>query len=349
LTFKKDINATIMKRTILLFSAAALLGAGLQAQVCNPSVAPTGLTSTYTPGTGVLLEWDAVPGSVGVQLKVDLPSAFPITRRIVGFERDKFAVPESLLSPGVYVWRVQAACSTVPPYNVTPISGSSSFTVGGGSSCPATVTDIDGNVYSTVEIDSQCWMAENLKVERYRDGSSIPTGLSDAAWAATTSGAFAVYNNVAANKATYGLLYNWYAAVDSRALCPTGWHVPTDGEWTQMITVLDPGTCAGCTGSSHSFTAGGTMKTTGTLGAGTGLWQAPNTLATNSSGISGLPGGLRNDVGFFNFQQYTGYWWTSTAFSSSRAWGRVLSYDSGFAFRSNYDKQYGLSVRCVKD
>jgi uncharacterized protein (TIGR02145 family) len=322
---------------------------GLYAQICDPAVAPTGLTSTYTPGTGALLQWDAVPGSVGVQLRVDLPSGSMLVKRIGSFELDQFFIPEGPLSAGTYTWRVQAACSPVPPFNVTPISASSSFMVGSGSSCPATVTDIDGNVYNTVEIDSQCWMAENLKVERYRDGSNIPTGLSDAAWAASTSGAFAVYNNEAANKATYGLLYNWFAAVDSRALCPAGWHVPTDGEWTQMITVLDPGACGSCTGSSHSFTAGGTMKTTGTLGAGTGLWQAPNTLATNSSGFSGLPSGLRNDVGFFLFQQFTGYWWTSTAFSSSRAWGRVLSYDSGFAFRSNYDKNYGLSVRCLKD
>jgi hypothetical protein len=123
------------------------LGASLTAQVCDPAVAPTGLTSTYTPGSGVLLEWDAVPGSVGVQLKVNLPSGSSLNKRIVGLERDKFLVPESLLSPGTYMWRVQAACSTLPPFDLTPISESSSFSVGGGSSCPATLTDGEGIVY----------------------------------------------------------------------------------------------------------------------------------------------------------------------------------------------------------
>jgi uncharacterized protein (TIGR02145 family) len=341
-----------MKKTILLFSAAALLSMGLEAQVCDPAVAPTGLTSTYTPGSGALLEWDAVPGSVGVQLRVDLPSGSTITRRIVGFERDKFAVPESVLSPGDYTWRVQAACSTVRPYDVTPISSSSSFTVGSGSSCPATVTDIDGNVYTTVEIGDQCWMSENLKVERYQDGSNIPTGLSDGDWGSTTSGAFAVYNNDAANKATYGLLYNWFAGVDARGLCPTGWHVPTDEEWTQMITVLDPSTCGSCTGVSHSLTAGGHMKTTGTLDAGTGLWQAPNTAATNSSGFSGLPGGFRLSFSgsFFN-QGLIGYWWSSSEYSISpiNAYERKLFYDFDFTTRNTINKQFGFSVRCLQD
>jgi hypothetical protein len=141
-----------MRKSILLFSAAALLGVGLQAQVCDPTVAPTGLVSTYTPGSGALLEWNPVPGSVGVQLRVDLPSGPTINRRIVGPEVDQFFAPDALLSPGTYTWRVQAACSAVPPFAVTPISASSSFTVGGGGSCPATVTDIDGNVYATVQI-----------------------------------------------------------------------------------------------------------------------------------------------------------------------------------------------------
>ena len=327
-----------MKTTILLFSAAALLSMGLEAQICDPSTAPSGLVSTYTPGSGALLEWDAVPGSVGVLLKVELPSGSSIDRRIVGPELDQFAVPDAVLTAATYTWRVQAACSTLRPFDLTPISASSTFTVGSGSSCPATLTDIDGNVYNTVEIGSQCWMEENLKVERYRDGSNIPTGLSDAAWQAATTEAFAVYDNDTANKATYGLLYNWYAVADARGLCPTGWHVPTDAEWTQLTDHL-----------GGTSVAGGQMKTTGTLGAGTGLWQAPNTDATNSSGFSGLPGGLRSFNGDFLVQGGGGYWWSSSEFSTGSAWLRVLGYNRGSAYRDYSNKRSGFSVRCLRD
>lgn len=310
----------------------------LSAQVCDPSTAPTGLTSTYTPGSGALLEWNAVPGSVGVQIKAISPSGSNVTRRIIGLERDQFLVPDALFTAGIYTWQVQAACSTTPPYSVTPISASNNFTVGGGVSCPATVTDIDGNVYNTVLIGSQCWTAENLKVERYRNGDNIPTGLSDSAWFVTTSGAFAVYDNVAANKATYGLLYNWFTTVDPRGLCPTGWHVPTDGEWTQLTDFL-----------GGDGVAGGPMKTTGTIELGTGLWYFPNTAATNSSGFSGLPGGYRNSNGGFNSRGNGGFWWSSSEGSPNFAWRRGLAYNNGSSDRYSNFKRLGFSVRCLRD
>ena len=323
----------------LSIAAAALLSAGLQAQVCDPTVAPTGLVSTYTPGSGVLLEWDAVPGSVGVQLKVDLPSGTSINRRIVGPELDQFAVPDAVLTGGsTYMWRVQATCSTLRPFDLTPVSASSTFTVGGGSSCPATITDIDGNVYSTVEIGSQCWMQDNLATETYGDGSAIPTGLSNSAWSSTTSGAFAVYADNPANKGTYGLLYNWYAVADPRSICQDGWHVPTDGEWTELTDYL-----------GGESVAGGKMKSTGTLGAGTGLWEDPNTAATNSSGFSWLPGGYRDYDGNFFYHRKDGYWWSSSEAFPTSAWGRRLNYNYGAAYRYGDGKQYGFSVRCLRD
>ncbi len=320
-----------------------LLGSGFfaSAQVCDPSVAPTGLTTTYTPGAGVLLQWDAIPGSVGAQFKVVLPSGASFSRQIMGFEPGQFAVPDVVLSPGDYTWRVRAACSETMPYDLTPVSESHSFTIGGGSYCPATVTDIDGNVYNTIQIGSQCWMQENLKVERYRNGESIPTGLSNSAWSntyTTTDGAFAVYNNEASNKDTYGLLYNWYAVDDTRGICPTGWHVPTAGEWTDLTDHL-----------GGESVAGGHMKTTGTLSAGTGLWQAPNTGATNSSGFSGLPGGIRNNLGNFTFQGTSGDWWSSREVSAGSAVLRRLVYAGGNAIRSLNPKQNGFSVRCLRD
>jgi uncharacterized protein (TIGR02145 family) len=328
-----------MRKSILLFSAAALLGVGLQAQVCDPTVAPTGLVSTYTPGSGALLEWNPVPGSVGVQLRVDLPSGPTINRRIVGPEVDQFFAPDALLSPGTYTWRVQAACSAVPPFAVTPISASSSFTVGGGGSCPATVTDIDGNVYATVQIGSQCWMAENLKVERYRNGDFIPAGLSNSGWSSTSSGTSAVYSNNPANKATYGLLYNWYAVDDARGLCPSGWHVPTDEEWTTLTGFL-----------GGESVAGGGLKTAGTLSEGTGLWFDPNTGATNSSGFSALPGGFRSSGGSYGEINYDGYWWTNTEIPTIGAsWLRALYAVLDDVYRYEQDKVCGLSVRCIRD
>jgi uncharacterized protein (TIGR02145 family) len=329
-----------MKTLLCSLFAFALLGGSLlaDAQACDPATAPGGLSATYTPGSGALLQWTAVPASVGVQIKATTPSGANVTRRLVGAELDQYLVPDAVLDPGVYTWQVQAACSTVPPYNVTPISPASTFTVGGSGTCPATVTDVDGNVYNTVQIGGQCWMAENLATETYNDGSAIPTGLSNSAWQSTTSGAFAVYADNPANKGAYGLLYNWYAVADPRGICPAGWHVPTDGEWTELTDHL-----------GGEPIAGGPMKTTGTLGAGTGLWNAPNTGATNISGFSGLPGGFRYYNGlFYNLGDY-GYWWGATESTTINAWSRILDTDNTFVLRSANDKDYGFSVRCVRD
>ena len=158
-------------RLLLLVGFSTWLIGDVRSQVCDPSIPPSSLISTIAPGAGVLLQWDAISGSVGIQLRADLPSGVSIVRRIAGFERDFYLIPESALSPGVYTWSVQAACSPIPPYNVTPVSAINSFTF--GSACPATVSDVDGNVYPTVEIGAQCLMQENLKVEHYRNGDFV--------------------------------------------------------------------------------------------------------------------------------------------------------------------------------
>jgi uncharacterized protein (TIGR02145 family) len=201
--------------------------------------------------------------------------------------------------------------------------------------CPTTVTDIDGNVYNTVSIGTQCWMKENLKTSKYRDGSAIPTGLDSNSWQNTTSGAYAVYDNNPANNTTYGKLYNWYAVADPRGLCPVGWHVPSDmpsdAEWTTLENFLGGVTVAG-----------GKMKTT------TG-WTLPNTAATNESGFSGLPSGYRFVNGEFDDIGTGGYWWYSID-SSARSWARGLNHDTASIF-SYYGgpKVFGFSVRCIRD
>jgi uncharacterized protein (TIGR02145 family) len=207
------------------------------------------------------------------------------------------------------------------------------YTMGSG------VTDIDGNFYSSIIINGQEWMQKNLAVSKYRNGDPIPTGLSNITWQNTTSGAYTIYNNDAANNAIYGKLYNWYAVNDSRGLCPAGWHVPSDAEWMTLINYLD----LNADGGNNWNIAGGKMKST------TG-WNAPNTGATNESGFTGLPGGYRYFNGTYYDIGYNGYWWSSTEDGSNYAWNRYLYYDSSDVYRNpSQIKQDGFSVRCVRD
>jgi uncharacterized protein (TIGR02145 family) len=215
------------------------------------------------------------------------------------------------------------------------------YTMGSG------VSDIDGNFYSSVIINGQEWMQKNLAVSKYRNGDPIPTGLSDATWGSSTSGAYAIYNNDAANNATYGKLYNWYAAADSRGLCPTGWHVPSDAEWTTLINYLDPNMNVG---SSYSNSAGGKLKSIGTIENGDGLWFSPNELATNEYGFSGLPGGFCGPTGGFFSVGYFAYIWSSTEYNIVGAAYRGLGYaNSDLDGYYNTNKRSGFSVRCVRD
>jgi uncharacterized protein (TIGR02145 family) len=196
---------------------------------------------------------------------------------------------------------------------------------------------VDGNVYQGIQIGTQCWTQSNLKVTKYRNGDNIATGLSNSAWENTTSGAYAIYNNASANDALYGKLYNHYAVTDSRGLCPTGWHVPTDGEWTTLENFL-----------GGSGVAGGKVKSTATQPT-PGGWSQPNTGATNSSGFTAPPGGRRNNLGDFHLMATVGFWWSSSASSASSAWLRFLTYDNSDINRGNYYRTTGFSVRCCRD
>jgi uncharacterized protein (TIGR02145 family) len=200
------------------------------------------------------------------------------------------------------------------------------YTMGSG------VTDIDGNFYPSIIINGQEWMQKNLAVSKYRNGDPISTGLSNTTWQNTTSGAYAIYNNDAANNTIYGKLYNWYAVNDSRGLCPIGWHVPSDAEWTTLATNL-----------GGSSVAGGKMKPT------TG-WNSPNTGATNESGFTGFPGGARYISGPYNDVGYYGLWWSSAELDYNFSWACDLSYFNSSVYLENVlDKRNGFSVRCVRD
>jgi uncharacterized protein (TIGR02145 family) len=197
-----------------------------------------------------------------------------------------------------------------------------------------TVTDIDGNVYQTVTIGTQEWMAANLKVTHYRNGVAIPNVTDNSIWQGLPWGAYCDYNNDVNNVAVYGRLYNWYAAADSRNIAPVGWHVPSDAEWQTLVDFLGGGSVAG-----------GKMKETGTA-----HWLSPNTGATNESGFSALAAGYRYFNGFFyGLGSYEAAFWSSTGYLSSYAWYRSLSRSSAQVLRNNDNKTGGYSIRCIKD
>jgi len=207
------------------------------------------------------------------------------------------------------------------------------------------ITDIDGNTYQTVGIGNQWWMAENLKVTHYRDGTSITNVTDNTAWSALTTEAYCIYNNNASNEIdTYGALYNWYAAVDSRNIAPDGWHIPTDDEWKELEMYLGMSQSEADGTGYRGTDEGGKLKETGTT-----HWNSPNTGATNETGFTALPGGYRYGNGnYYNMGSF-GYFWSSTESSSYSAWSRTLYCSSSGVYRLYYNKQDGFSVRCVRD
>ena len=215
-------------------------------------------------------------------------------------------------------------------------------------SCPGTPTvkDIDGNSYNTVQIGDQCWTKENLKVTKYSDGTAIPLDNSGGTsgngsgqtWSTRVSGARTVYGNDINNLTTYGYLYNGYAASDSRNACPSGWHVPSDDEWTTLTDFL-----------GGSAVAGGKLKSEGTL------WLN-NIDASNTSGFTALPSGLRNSgLGDFAVIGSAAIFWSKTNFNGWAAYNRVLYNNTSQLFRQPSEHVYsawyqtGASIRCLRD
>jgi len=217
--------------------------------------------------------------------------------------------------------------------------------------CPGTpiVKDIDGNSYNTVQIGTQCWTKENLKVTKYNDNSAIPleatgsmNGISST-WQKLTTGAYSIYANeisTGSNTTIYGLLYNWYAAKgiatigsnSNKNICPMGWHIPTDGEWTILTNFLG------------GDVAGGKMKQTGTT-----LWNAPNNGADNASGFTALPAGYRDISGsFLSIRQNAFFWSTSEDGNNYACYRNLVVSNSTFSRYINY-KSVGGSVRCLRD
>lgn len=208
-----------------------------------------------------------------------------------------------------------------------------------------TVTDVDGNVYQTRKIGSQWWMAENLKVTHYQDGTAIPEVTDDSEWGTLSSGAMCSYDNDDSNIEIYGRLYNWYAVRTARNIAPAGWHVPTDDEWKELEMHLGMSQSEADKDESWRGTdEGNKLKNTGTT-----FWESPNSGATNESGFSALPGGSRNALtyNFLELGKYA-YFWTSSR-------GQYTVYSRGLGYSSSTISRYqdwfksGFSIRCIKD
>jgi uncharacterized protein (TIGR02145 family) len=211
------------------------------------------------------------------------------------------------------------------------------------------VTDIDGNIYSEVIIGDQIWMSGNLKVTHYVNGDPIPNITSESEWSTLTTGAYSDIDNDPNNSNTYHRLYNWYTVVDSRKICPAGWHVPSQPEWLVLQTFL--------TDNGYGYEGSGS-DVAKSMAASSGWmeYNQPGTIgndqsSNNSSGFSDIPGGHRAPSGQFNLQTQAGPMWSSTADEnySNSAIRCTMFYNSGILTILGLYKNYGLGVRCVKD
>jgi len=293
----------------------------------QPSQANAGLDQLNMPGTSITLAgnipeygtglWTIVSGTCGTIADTASPAS----------EFQGVAGNEYTLS-----WAITTQCGSSVDEVVISFA-SAGFTCGDD-------LDYEGQSYTTVLIGTQCWMAENLNV-----GVMINS----------TSGGFLqtdndiieryCYENDITYCDTYGGLYEWpeamqYMATEgAQGICPEGWHLPTDGEWTTLSDYL-----------GGASVAGGKMKSTGTIEEGTGLWDAPNTGATNISGFTGLPGGYRDGYyGIFNSLGGSGGFWSSSQWETYGGWYRGLSYSLADLYRYIFNQNYGFSIRCLKD
>jgi uncharacterized protein (TIGR02145 family) len=220
-----------------------------------------------------------------------------------------------------------------------------------GIRCPGMplVYDPDGNVYNTVLIGSQCWMKENLKTTTYSNGTSIPNVTDINEWSSLVSGAFVWYSHDISWKDSYGALYNWYVTNDSTGVCPTGWHVPGDDEWSIMTDFI------GGIDAPHGNMLKSCRQMNSSLGGNCNTndhprWNYHSThYGTDDYGFSAFPGGYRNNAGPFFGMGISGYFWSSSECTSAGAWVRNLNICYGDIQVCSNLKQNGYSIRCLRD
>ena len=317
-----------------------------------PTVITTSVTaitsSTATSGGNVSSDGGATVTARGVCWSTSPNPTVSNSHTTNGSGTGSFTSSLTGLTAGVtYYLRAYATNSVGTAYG-NQVSFTTTFTCG-----TSTLTDRDGNTYNTVQIGTQCWMKENLRTTKYADGTAISQGSSTS----TTTPYWYYPNNSSSNKPTYGLLYNWKAVMRNsssssanpsgvQGVCPTGWHVPSDAEWTQLTDYVSSQSQYVC-GSNNAYIAKALAGTTG-WSSSTGTCRVGNTPSqNNSTGFSALPAG-------YSISSYYGfgddaYFWSATENASTDARQRYLYYNYAYVTRSYSGKSHGYSVRCVKD
>jgi uncharacterized protein (TIGR02145 family) len=289
--------------------------------------AVTGVTETTAICGGfIYMDGGAIVTARGVCWSADSTPTVSDSKTIDGFGVGGFTSNLTALAPSTpYYIRAYATNSAGTGYGgIAPIRTADST---------GTVIDIDGNIYATVKIGTQWWMAENLRVTHYRTGVEIPNVTDSSEWANLNSGGYCDYDTNEANAGVYGRLYNWYTIYSSGVVAPAGWHVPTDAEWQILADYL-----------GDDSTSGGKLKE-----AGTAHWISPNTGATNETRFTALPAGVRFDFGsFLDIHEGTAFW-SRTGYGDNGVWFRSLSFESAELFRNFRSPRDGISIRCVKD
>jgi uncharacterized protein (TIGR02145 family) len=290
--------------------------------------APT--EGTHTPSsTQIIWNWNTVAGATGYKWNTtnNYSNAIDLGTATTKTETGLTCNTEYTR----YAWAYNAYG------NSTPVTLNQTTSACSGAPCAGTPTvSYGGQTYNTVQIGSQCWLKENLNIGTMISGSSDQTN----------NGVIEKYcfNDDPANCAVYGGLYQWnemmqyLTTAGIQGICPSGWHIPTDAQWTAITDFL-----------GGESVAGGKMKTTGTIETGTGLWYDPNYGATNESGFSAVPAGYRLFSGTFDNIGNIGYWWSSIESSTNSAWYRSNYSSHGYVYRISVSKYSGFSVRCLRD
>jgi uncharacterized protein (TIGR02145 family) len=291
-------------------------------------------SDTNAPGYKIVVKAWSIGAGQGFQSTVSSDFAFnAVTYGLGGAESYGFNVGSGLTNLN------EICVANILNNDTTICQGQSILLNGVGSQ---SVTDIDGNVYPTVNIGNQTWTQKNLNVSRYRNGDVIPQVTNPTQWANLTTGAWCYYNNDSANGAIYGKLYNWYAVNDPRGLAPLGWAVPVESNWNRLVKFIDPNTDTSCLPCLLSSSAGGAMKSANG-------WSIPSVGASNSSGFFGFPGGYRGSNGAYDRLGFDGIWWSSTEFDDTSAWLTNLNHGSIDVYRGESNKSFGISVRLISN
>lgn len=343
-------NGTVLSQISPITSFTTLNSQGIQ---CLP---PANISSTLMSATSVQINWFAASGAIQYNLRYRIVGSGTWLTSTINAAQSGITL-NNLTPASAYEFQMRTKCNNNPdefsPYSALNVfnTGSSGTTL---HSCGSenvhneeltygSLTDQQGNNYRTIVIGTQEWMSENLNTGLYRNGEPVNNITGTSQWQNTTTGAWCYYNNDIQLECPYGKLYNWYAVTDSRNLCPTGWHIPTDTDWNILIQYLDSLYLSAANGS-QSDSAGGKIKNSGIT-----YWSSTNVGDSNSSGFSGLPAGNRSSTGSFsNLYNYTN-WWTASQNTSSTSWSRSLRYFNSDVYRLSSNKTTGFSVRCLKD